>query len=104
VYSAPKPRYKQIEHVYSALYYNERVKDAVEAQLLIDHAKNPLPLRKAKRQDIVTQQRLTKEHWLAESPEIQAIVKARRKSDYEAAVAEWEARNRELGDPQRQQM
>jgi len=104
VYSAPKPHYKQIEHVYSSLYYNERVKDAVEAQLLLDHKENPLPPRKAKRQDIVTQQRLTKEHWLAESPEIQAIVKARRKSDYEEAVAEWEVRNKDLHDPHKQQM
>ncbi|KAF9504376.1 hypothetical protein BS47DRAFT_1368837 [Hydnum rufescens UP504] len=102
--STPKPRHKQIEHVYSLLYYNSQVKDAVEARHLIDNEENPLSPQETRSRDIVTQQRLTKEHWLAESLEIQAIVAEKWKSDYKQVVTEWESRNKDIQEPYKQQL
>ncbi|KAF9503418.1 hypothetical protein BS47DRAFT_1369546 [Hydnum rufescens UP504] len=102
--STPKPRHKQIEHVYSLLYYNSRVKDAVEAQHLIDNEENPLSPQETRSQGIVTQQRLTKEHWLVELLEIQAIIVEKRKSDYKQVVTEWELRNKDIQEPYKQQL
>ncbi|KAF9513226.1 hypothetical protein BS47DRAFT_1362570 [Hydnum rufescens UP504] len=47
---------------------------------------------------------LTKEHWLAELPEIQAIIVEKWKSNYEQAVTEWESRNKDIQEPYKQQL
>ncbi|KAF9505009.1 hypothetical protein BS47DRAFT_1368397 [Hydnum rufescens UP504] len=81
---------KQLIHVYLALFYDERVKPAVDIQLAIDH-NQPLPSRKVQWDDIIMQQQITKEKWLAKTIEIQQIVKERQMTDYENMVKVWEA-------------
>jgi hypothetical protein len=99
----PKPRRKQIEHVYSALYYEERVKAAVDVQIALEHSQ-PLPPGKARWDNIVIQQRITKETWESETVDIQEIVKKKQMLDYEMAVKEWEEVNEGLRSVEKQQM
>jgi hypothetical protein len=107
-YKLPRltPRHKQIEHVYSSLYWPFKLKNLVDSQTKIDKAlanasdgpgwKNWAP--------VVTQQRVTHECWEAESDEVKKIVEAKREALYQADLAIWNDRNEELQSPEKQQV
>ncbi|KAF9512238.1 hypothetical protein BS47DRAFT_1394375 [Hydnum rufescens UP504] len=79
----PKLHRKQLVHVYSALFYDEQVKPAIDIQLAIDY-NQPLPSGK--------------------TIEIQQIIKERQTTDYENAVKVWEGRNTDLESLEKQQV
>ncbi|KAF9504059.1 hypothetical protein BS47DRAFT_1369062 [Hydnum rufescens UP504] len=99
----PKPCCKQLIHVYLALFYDKRVKPAINIQLAIDH-NQPLPSGKVQWDDIIMQQQITKEKWLAKTIEIQQIIKERQMMDYENVVKVWEGRNMDLKSLEKQQV
>lgn len=101
--SVPKPRRKQLIHVYSSLFYEERVKSAVEIQLSIEHSQ-PLPPGKIRWDDIVTQQRITAEKWASETAEIQEIVKLKQVEDHERAMKAWQDVNDDIQSLEKQQL
>jgi hypothetical protein len=75
----------------------------VEIQLALDHSQL-LPLRKAQWDDIVMQQRITKEKWLAEMVEIQWLIMEKQTTDYEKVIKVWEGRNKDLQSLEKQQV
>jgi hypothetical protein len=102
------PRHKQYEHVYSSLYWNAKIKALVSAQIEIDKAQfESLAVGKDDKAKqfapVVTQQRVTRECWEAESDEVKAIVAAKHEELYQVDLAFWNQRNDDLEAPAKQQ-
>lgn len=104
-------RHKQIEHVYSSLYWTSKLKSLVEAQTKIDKDLAAQALidggdgseQWKKWAPLVTQQRITHECWENETDEVKRIVMEKREALYKEDLAAWDKRNDELNSPQKQQ-
>ena len=104
------PKHKQVEHVYSSLYWDTKLKSLVAAQLEIDAEFNAATGddeqrdKQKSKSSVALRQRITHENWEAESDEVKAIVMAKRESLFQEETAIWKQRNDNLQTPEKQQM
>ena len=110
-HSKTTARHKQIEHVYSSLYWTSKLKSLVDAQIKIDKDLAAQALSDGNDGSeqwttwapLVTQQRITRDCWENETDEVKGIVMEKREALYQADVAAWNTRNEELSSPAKQQ-
>ncbi|KAF9509450.1 hypothetical protein BS47DRAFT_1396884 [Hydnum rufescens UP504] len=101
------PHHQQIEHVYSSLYWNSKIKALVAPQTEIDAAQvlagDDADAKVKEHMSITTQQHITHQCWADKSDKVKAIVKAKREALYQEDLATWNKWNADLHTPQKQQ-
>jgi hypothetical protein len=87
-----KPRKPQLPHVYSALYYNKKIKALAEERWATDSQRNISA--------VVSREMLTRELWENESPEVKDEVRKEATRRYEEALAEFDTAENEARTPE----
>lgn len=89
--AAPKPRAKQLVHFYSKMFWDVKIKHAVDIQWAAQQQLQLLSTCPKKFTKFEYSNKVTEEMFKAEPAEVQEMVKVRRNQDTQARIKFWEA-------------